>query len=149
MESRDDIRAKKNVLSEAIMQMSVRIKTVVSAVVVGLAVSLLCPLGFGQEKKPDAQKIYAEIAGEYSYSLEGQEMLIAFWVKDEKLYGAPRGQEAEYAEITPVDLEKLKFGVTVPNGQYYEIDFSRDENQKITKSVLRTQGMEIPGVRIK
>jgi hypothetical protein len=124
-------------------------KLVVSAIVVGLTVSPLCPLGFGQEKKPDAQKIYAEIAGEYSYNFEGQEMLIAFWVKDEKLYGAPRGQEAEYAEITPVDLEKLKFGVSVPNGQYYDIEFSRDENQKITKSVLRTQGMEIPGVRIK
>jgi len=131
------------------MQMSVRTKTVVSAIVVALAVSIICPLGFGQEKKPDTQKIYAEIAGNYSFNAQGQEMIIGFWVKDEKLYGAPQGQEAESAEITPVDLEKLKFGVTVPNGQYYEIEFYRDENQKITKSILLTQGMEIPGIKIK
>lgn len=121
----------------------------------GFIAALVGAVGFAggalaaQEKKPDAQKIYAEIAGQYAYAAGSQELTIVYWVKDGKLYGAPVGQENDNAEIVPVDLTKLKFEATNSDGNYYEIEFSRDETGKIAKSVLKTQGIEAPGTRIK
>jgi hypothetical protein len=104
---------------------------------------------FTQEKKFDTAKLYAEIAADYDFSFEDQLMTIAFWVDKEKLLGAPKGQEYDFAEVVPVDLENLKFEATDNDGQYYEIVFSRDEEGKIAKCVLMTQGMVIEGVRVK
>jgi hypothetical protein len=104
---------------------------------------------FEQEKKIDTAKLFAEIVGDYDFSFEDQFMTIAFWLDKEKLLGAPRGQEDDYAEILCVDPENLKFETTTSEGQYYEIVFSRDEAGKIAKCVLMTQGMVIEGVRVK
>jgi hypothetical protein len=102
------------------------------------------------EKKPvDTAKLFAEIAGSYGYNVNGQDMIINFWVEGGKLYGAPQGQENEFAEVILKDAEKLFFEATPPGGQLFEIEFIRGENKKIEKSVLRSQGMEAPGVRIK
>jgi len=103
-----------------------------------------------QEKKPvDTAKLFAEIAGAYSYSLDVQEMVINIWVENGKLYGAPQGQENDSAEVILRDAEKLLFEATPSSGQLFQIEFIRGESGKIEKSVLRTQGMEIAGVRIK
>jgi hypothetical protein len=99
--------------------------------------------------KVDTEKLYKEIVGDYSFAIGSEPMVVAFWMEKGKLYGAPKGQENEMAEITPRDLEKLMFETNVPNGQYYEITFLRDQAGKITKCKLVTQGVEVIGDRIK
>ena len=103
----------------------------------------------GQEKKVDAVKLYAEIAGNYYFEFQGQTLSVSFWEKDGKLWAAERGDEANSVEVKPLDLEIMKFETTNPSGQYYEILFGRDEGGKITKCTLKTGGLEVPGVRVK
>jgi len=103
-----------------------------------------------QEKKPvDTAKLFAEIAGSYSYQVESQDMIINFWIEAGKLYGAPQGQESEFAEVILKDAAKLFFEATTPGGNLFEIEFFRGESKKIEKSILRSQGMEAQGVKIK
>jgi len=122
---------------------------VVIALVAGTAAAQTAPPAQAQEKKVDTAKLYAEIAGSFVYSFGGQDLAVNFWVENGKLYGAPPGEEAEYAEIVLKDADKLLFTATPPNGQLYEIEFARGEDKKISKSILRTQGVEAQGVRIK
>lgn len=103
----------------------------------------------GQEKKVDAVKLFAEIAGNYDFEFQGQSLSLAFWEKDAKLWAAERGDEADFVEIKPLDLEAMKFEAYNREGQYYEIVFGRDENKKITKCTLKTGGIEVAGVRVK
>lgn len=103
-----------------------------------------------QEKKPvDTAKLYAEIAGSYSYSVNGQDVIMNFWVENGKLYAAPQGEESKYAEVILKDAEKLFFEATPPGGRLFEIEFARGESKKIEKSVLRAEGMEAAGIKIK
>lgn len=103
-----------------------------------------------QEKKPlDTAKLFAEIAGTYNYSFEGQEMIINFWVENGKLYGAPQGQENEFAEVILKDAEKLIFEAQPQGGQLFVIEFFRGESGKFEKSILRTQEFALDGVKIK
>jgi hypothetical protein len=114
------------------------------------AAAQTAPPAQAQEKKPvDTAKLFAEIAGSFAYDYQGQGLTVNFWVESGKLYGAPPGQEAEYAEVILKDADKMIFEAAPPNGQLYEIEFSRGEDGKITKSILRTMGLEVPGVRIK
>jgi hypothetical protein len=129
-----------------------RIIPVLIAVIIiaAAAAAQTAPPAQAQEKKPtDTAKLYAEIAGSYSYNLNGQDMIINFWVENGKLYGAPQGQENEYAEVIIKDVEKLFFEATPPGGQLFEIEFARGESKKIEKSVLRSQGTEVAGIKIK
>lgn len=129
-----------------------RIIPVLIAVIIlaAAAAAQTAPPAQAQEKKPvDTAKLYAEIAGTYAYTYEAQDLVVSFWTENGKLYGAPQGQEGEYAEVVLKDAEKLSFEATPPNGQLYEIEFLRGEDKKISKSVLRTGGIEIAGVRIK
>ena len=112
---------------------------------VGLAGGALA----AQEKNPDAQKIYAEISGVFTYVAGDRELTVVYWVKEAKLYGAEQGRENESTEIVPVDLAKMKFEATNNDGNYYEIEFSRDEAGKIAKSLMKTRGVEAVGTRIK
>jgi hypothetical protein len=126
------------------------IMLIAAAVLAAAAAAQTAPPAQGQEKKPvDTAKLYAEIAGSYSYSVNGQDMILNFWLENGKLYGAPQGQENEYAEIILKDAEKLFFEATPPGGQLFEIEFARGESKKIEKSVLRSQGMEAAGTKIK
>jgi len=100
-------------------------------------------------KPVDTAKLFAEIVGSYGYNINGQDMVINYWVESGKLYGAPQGQENDLAEVILKDAEKLQFEATVPGGNYFEIEFIRGESKKIEKSVLRSQGMEAQGVKIK
>jgi hypothetical protein len=112
---------------------------------VGLAGGALA----AQEKNPDAQKIYAEISGVFTYVAGDRELTVVYWVKEAKLYVAEQGRENESTEIVPVDLAKMKFEATNNDGNYYEIEFSRDEAGKIAKSLMKTRGVEAVGTRIK
>ena len=102
---------------------------------------------FAQEKKAGKEKLYNEIAGKYQFDVEGQVMVIGFWVENGKLLAAPEGEDS--VEIEPVEGEELKFTTTTPEGQYYEITFVRDDEGKVTKCVIGVQGMEFEGSKIK
>lgn len=113
------------------------------------AACLIVPLVSGAQEKADAQKVYADVAGTYEFSYEGQNLIITFFVRDGRLYGTDDAAAGE-AEVKPVDLEKLKFEATVQStGQYYEIGFTRDEAGEVSKCQLITSGIVIDGQRLK
>ena len=123
--------------------------TTIAAVVLAMMAGVSGLNALTQEQTVDTAKLFAEIAGDYDFAFEDQFMTIAFWVDGEKLFGAPRGQEDDYAEIVPVDPLNLKFEATTSSGQYFEISFVRDEDGNICKCILTTQGIELEGSRVK
>ncbi len=110
-------------------------------------VSAAAYAGLQAQAKPDeAKKILGEIAGDYDFDFQGQVMLINFFEKDGKLYGAPVGETPE--EILPVKGSLLKFEVTPSNvGQLYELEFVRNEKGVIDKCIIKTMGMELTGIK--
>lgn len=107
---------------------------------------VLCRGLWAQDKPIDTKKLYNEIAGNYELQAEGQIMVISFFEKDGKLYGAPVGETPE--EILPVKGSPLKFEVFVSaNGQLYQLEFIRNEKDVIDKCILRVGGMEIAGIK--
>jgi len=108
----------------------------------------LCAAGLealAQENKGDSVKILKEIAGDYEFLVEGQMMVINFYMENEKLYGAPVGEASE--EIHPVEGKELQFDVTVTDGGYYHLEFVRNEEGKIVKCILKAEGMEYEGIK--
>lgn len=93
----------------------------------------------------DMAKIMAEIAGTYDFDAQGQALVINFSVQEGKLYGMPENETAEL--LMPVKGDNpLKFDVTVAsNGQYFELEFARNEKGEIDKCTLKSQGMEAVG----
>jgi hypothetical protein len=113
-----------------------------------LAAGLFFPLPAGAQEKADAPKIYADVAGTYEFSFEGQSLIIVFFVKEGRLYGKEQ-LDPEDVEIKPLDLEKLKFEATVQsNGNYYEIVFIRGEDGKVNKCQLTSSGIVLDGARV-
>ncbi len=92
-------------------------------------------------------KKFAEIVGDYEFDYEGQIMVISFWEEDGVLWAAPEGETPE--SLDGVEGKPLNFEVTVGGGQFYELEFQKDELGKVTKCVLVTQGIEIEGVKLK
>jgi hypothetical protein len=103
--------------------------------------STLSSAAIVQEKK------YAEIVGDYEFEFEGQVMVISFWEEDGVLWGAPEGETPE--SIDPVEGKPLNFEVTVEGGQFYELEFKKDESGKVTKCIMQVQGMELEGIKLK
>ena len=97
----------------------------------------------------DKAKLYAEIAGDYEFDLEGQITIITFLVKDGALFGTQENDQSPPTPLEPVEGKELEFEATNEGGQFYEISFSRDEDGKITKCFIITMGMEVEGVKIK
>lgn len=100
-------------------------------------------------QKTDTKKIYAEIAGEYEFDMEGQVMLFTVTVEGDKLMGSPEGEDP--AELEPVKGESLKFEINTPEGDKFELEFIRDETGKIAKCIAinEVMGMELEGKKIK
>jgi len=114
-----------------------------SLILMSAAVSAGSPT---QDKPVDTKKILEEIAGDYDFDFQGQAMVINFFEKDGKLFGAPVGETPE--EILPVKGSPLKFEVTPSTtGQLYELEFFRNEKGVIDKCVLKTMGMEVTGIK--
>lgn len=90
---------------------------------------------------------YDALVGDFEFDFQGQVMIITFAEEDGKLMAAPQGQEA--VELEPVEGDDMKFDVTTPEGQYYEIVFAKDEAGKVNLCTLITMGMEVEGVRVK
>ena len=95
----------------------------------------------------DAEKKYAPLVGDYEFDMQGQVMVVSFWVEDGKLVGAPEGETPE--ELEPVEGEDLKFEINTADGQFMELEFVKDESGKINTCIVLTMGMELEGVRIK
>jgi hypothetical protein len=113
--------------------------------------SLAAPLAAqaaAQDKPVDMKKLIAEIIGDYDFLLQGQSWILQFTEVDGKLFGAPVGEPAE--EIHPVEGKPLCFDVTVAaSGDYYELQFVRNDKGAIDKCVLTAMGQTIEGMKIK
>jgi len=101
-----------------------------------------------QENQTNSETLYKEIAGSYEFNVDGEIEVLVFFVKDGKLWGREEN-DYEEVEIVPTDLQVLTFEGKDNDGQYYFLQFSRDDNHKITKCLVTTQGMDIEGIRIK
>jgi hypothetical protein len=108
----------------------------------------ICNAASYAQKNTDTAKLYAEIAGDYEFAIEGQTDILIFFVKDGVLMGKSTDDDEE-VPLEPVEGKELSFEATNSNGQFYELTFSRDESGKITKCLVVTMGMEIEGVKIK
>ncbi|MFO7733296.1 MAG: hypothetical protein R6X21_06555 [Candidatus Aminicenantes bacterium] len=125
-------------------------KTLLKTATALLAVACLAALAVpaaAQDKPVDMKKLLAEIAGDYDFSFQGQSLLVQFMESDGKLFGAPPGETPE--EIRPVEGKPLCFDVTLAaNGDYYELQFVRNDQGVIDKCVMTAQGMVVEGYKI-
>ena len=123
-------------------------RTSILTAVLGLAclAVLTAPMA-AQDKPVDMKKLLAEIIGDYDFPLQGQSMVIQFTESDGKLYGAPVGEPAE--EIRPVEGKPLCFDVTLAeSGDYYELQFVRNDKGVIDKCIMTSRGQTIEGTKI-
>lgn len=115
-----------------------------------LALACLAALAIpasAQDKPVDMKKLLAEIIGDYEFSTGGQSLIVQFIEADGKLFGAPPGETPE--EIKPVAGKKLCFDVTLAaSGDYYELQFVRNDKGVIDKCVMTTMGQAIEGTKI-
>ena len=101
-----------------------------------------------QDKPVDMKKLLAEIVGDYEFAIGSQSLIVQFTEADGKLFGAPPGQTPE--EIHPVEGKPLCFDVTVStNGQYYELQFVRNDQGVIDKCIMSVMGVVVEGYKIK
>ncbi len=96
----------------------------------------------------DKAKLYAEIAGDYEFYLDGQVIIIIFLVEDGALFGTQENDPDPPTPIVPVEGKELEFEATNNNGEFFEFIFSRGEDGKISKCLLITQGMELEGIKL-
>jgi hypothetical protein len=100
-----------------------------------------------KDKPADMKKLILEIVGDYDFSFEGQSLLVQFTEQDGRLFGAPPGETPE--EIMPVEGKPLCFDVTVAaSGDYYVLQFVRNDKGAIDKCIMTVQGMTIEGTKI-
>jgi len=100
-----------------------------------------------QDKPMDMKKLIAEIIGEYEFAAGEQVLIVQFTEADGKLFGAPPGETPE--EIHPVEGKPLYFDITLAqSGQYYELQFVRNDQGVIDKCVMNVGGMVIEGAKI-
>jgi hypothetical protein len=100
-----------------------------------------------QDKPVDMKKLIADIIGDYDFAIQGESMIVQFTESGGKLFGAPVGEAPE--ELTAVEGKPLCFGVTVAeNGQYYELQFVRNDKGVIDKCVMNAMGMVVEGLKI-
>jgi hypothetical protein len=100
-----------------------------------------------QDKPVDMKKVIADIVGDYDFAIQGESMVVQFTEQDGKLFGAPPGETPE--EIKPVEGKPLCFDVTLAEtGDYYELQFVRNDKGVIDKCVMSTMGQTIEGMKI-
>jgi membrane-associated protease RseP (regulator of RpoE activity) len=100
-----------------------------------------------QDKPVDMKKLLAEIVGDYSFELQGESILLQFTEQDGHLFGAPPGETPE--QLNPVQGKPLNFDLTVAeSGDYYEIQFARNDKGVIDKCTVIVQGQVLEGTKI-
>jgi hypothetical protein len=123
------------------------IRTTASAILALACLAVLAVPAAAQDKPVDMKKLIAEIVGDYDFSFQGESMVIQFTEQNGKLFGAPVGETPE--ELKPVESKPLAFDVTVAeSGQYYELQFVRNDKGVIDKCVMNTSGMTIEGTKV-
>ena len=120
-------------------------KSVLLIICFALVLSGLNVSTFAQDKA----KILEEIVGVYEYEIEGQVLVVIYTVEDGVLYGTEENDPNPPSRLDPIEGKELTFETVGDDGNLYVISFSRDEDGKITKSILAVIGMEIEGVKIK
>ena len=118
------------------------------ACLAGVAAAQAAPQAAAKDKPVDMKKLIAEIVGEYEFSAQGETLTVQFSEQDGKLFGAPPGETPE--EIHPMEGKPLCFDITLAqNGQYYELQFVRNDQGVIDKCVMSVMGMVVEGYKIK
>jgi hypothetical protein len=111
------------------------------------AAAQAAPQAAAKAKPVDMKKLLAEIAGEYSFDMQGQSMIVEFAEQNGKLFGAPPGETPE--EIHPVEGKPLCFDITLAEGgQYFFLEFVRNEKGIIDKCLLTAEGMTFEGAKV-
>jgi len=131
-------------------------KSLSLALTVVLAIAVVsAPVAAGQaaaqtaakDKPVDMKKLIADIVGDYEFSSASQTLLVQFTNVDGKLFGAPPGETPE--ELSPVAGKPLCFDITLAgNGQYFVLQFVRNDKGVIDKCSMTVQGMTTDGVKI-
>lgn len=117
-------------------------------ILVILVVVLPSPAASAQEKKVETEKLYSEIAGDYSFTVDEGTFLITFSVRDGTLIGYDH-DDGEEVNLRPVDLEKLEFETENYESVYFFLKFYRDEEGKVSRMRITANGLEIEGEKIK
>jgi hypothetical protein len=112
----------------------------------GLAAAQTAAQAPAQDKPLDMKKLIAEIAGDYSFDLQGMTLLVQFVEQDGKLFGAPPGEALE--EIRPIEGKPMFFDVTVNGDQYYVLQFVRNDQGVIDKCLMTAQDQVVEGLKI-
>jgi len=100
-----------------------------------------------QAKPVDMKKLITEIVGEYQFDSGGQSLIVQFTDVDGKLFGAPPGETPE--EIHPVEGKPLFFDITLAeSGQYYGLQFVRNDKGVIDKCIMTVGSMVIEGMKL-
>jgi len=121
-------------------------KTAMALLALACLAALAVPAA-AQDKPVDMKKLIAEIVGDYDFSFQGESMIIQFTERDGKLFAAPVGETPE--EIKPVEGKSLFFDITVAaNGQYYEMQFVRNDKGVIDKCIMSVMGQTVEGMKI-
>jgi len=114
----------------------------------GFAAAQAAPQTAAKDKPVDMKKLIAEIVGDYEFSAQGETLLVQFIEQDGRLFGAPPGETPE--EIHPVEGKPLCFDITLAQtGQYYELQFVRNDQGVIDKCVMSVMGMVVEGFKLK
>jgi len=101
-----------------------------------------------QAQPVDMKKLIGEIVGQYEFAADTQTLLVEFVEFEGKLFGAPPGETPE--EIHPVQGKPLCFDITLAqSGQYYELQFVRNDQGVIDKCIMNVGGMVIEGMKLK
>ncbi len=123
------------------------IRTTATALLALACLATVAMPAAAQDKPVDMKKLIADIIGDYDFAIQGESMIVQFTESGGKLFGAPVGEAPE--ELTAVEGKPLCFGVTVAeNGQYYELQFVRNDQGVIDKCVMNAMGMTVEGIKI-
>ena len=123
------------------------IRTTATALLALACLAALAVPAVAQDKPVDMKKVLADITGDYDFSIQGESMVVQFTESDGKLFGAPVGEVPE--ELKPIEGKPLFFDITVAaNGQYYELQFVRNEKGVIDKCVMNVMGTSVEGMKI-
>jgi hypothetical protein len=144
-----DVHAK----TEVLMKRSLRFSTLLLlglACLAGPAAAQTAAQAATQAPAPakpvDMKKLIVEIAGDYSFDLQGTTLVVQFVEQDGKLFGAPPGEALE--EIRPIEGKPMFFDVTVNGDQYYVLQFVRNDKGVIDKCLLTVQDQIVEGLKI-
>ncbi|MCX6568997.1 MAG: hypothetical protein NT147_08125 [Candidatus Aminicenantes bacterium] len=123
------------------------IHTTATALLALACLAILAIPASAQDKPVDMKKVIADIIGDYDFSIQVESMVIQFTESNGKLFGAPVGEAPE--ELTAVEGKPLCFDVTVAEGgEYYELQFVRNDKGVIDKCVMNVMGMTAEGMKI-